>query len=85
MKPPGVADRPNSTSPLRRFRSIRAAGEYSLEVSPTAAIVIVVISLALILVMAGNSREGFRAISSIAAVAAVLIVLAGVIALLMHH
>jgi hypothetical protein len=54
-------------------------------VSPTGAIIIVVISLALILLMAGNSREGFRAVRSIALVAGLVVLLAAVLGLLIHR
>ncbi|MDQ3878085.1 MAG: hypothetical protein M3290_07020 [Actinomycetota bacterium] len=53
--------------------------------SPAAAAVIVAISLALILVMAGNSRDGFQAVRSIALVAVVVIALAAVIGILIHR
>ncbi|MFN2594795.1 MAG: hypothetical protein ABR579_07910 [Actinomycetota bacterium] len=53
--------------------------------SPAGAAIIVAISLALILVMAGNSREGFKAVRSIALVAGVVIVLAAVIGILIHR
>jgi hypothetical protein len=54
-------------------------------VNPIGAIVIVAISLALILLMAGNSREGFKAVRSIALVAGLVVLLAVILGLLIHR